>query len=201
MTKQQLREAIRKIIKQELNESAKINTTDKFDIIKRNGERIKGVKFIDMRTYIINGVEKNLNDNDSVEKSTLNENKQYQKGDIVIPNKGPHKGEKHKVIHVNDDGTVNIQPISSKKVQYRLGAVKAKPEDLSEGPYENQPSQTPSKPKTEPAVHPGKPSTDKPNPRRPLGNPEVKPGPKALKATMKEAEMLKQVIKRFKSKK
>jgi hypothetical protein len=63
---------------------------------------------------------------------------------------------------------------------------------------ENQPATAPSKPKTEPAVHPGKPGVGKPKPRRPLGNPEVKPGPKA---TMEEAEMLKQVIKRFKSKK
>jgi len=56
-----------------VDKNTKINTTDKFDIIKRNGERIKGVKFIDMRTYVLNGVEKSLNDNDSVEKSTVNE--------------------------------------------------------------------------------------------------------------------------------
>ena len=51
-------------------------------------------------------------------------------------------------------------------------------------------------PTKEPAVAPGKPAEKKP--RRPLGNPNVKPQPKA---SMKEAEMLKQVIKRFKSKK
>ena len=62
---------------------------------------------------------------------------------------------------------------------------------------ENQPA--PSKPteKPGPAIAPGKPG-EKEGPRRPLGNPNVKPQPKA---TMKEAEMLKQVIKRFKSKK
>ena len=56
----------------------------------------------------------------------------------------------------------------------------------------------PSKPAptTKPTVAPGKPAEKKP--RRPLGNPNVKPAPKA---TMKEAEMLKQVIKRFRSKK
>ena len=45
---------------------------------------------------------------------------------------------------------------------------------------ENAPA--PSKPKETPgpAVAPGKPSTDKPKPRRPLGNPEVKPKPKSL---------------------
>jgi hypothetical protein len=64
---------------------------------------------------------------------------------------------------------------------------------------ENAPA--PSKPKEQPgpAVAPGKPG-EKQGPRRPLGNPNVKPAPKA-KATMKEAEMLKKVIQRFKSKK
>ena len=38
----------------------------------------------------------------------------------------------------------------------------------------------------------------KPKPRRPLGNPDVKPAPKA-KATMSEAEMLSKIIKRFKA--
>ena len=57
----------------------------------------------------------------------------------------------------------------------------------------------PSQPATKPTVAPGKPAEKKP--RRPLGNPNVKPAPKATKATMKEAEMLKQVIKRFRSKK
>jgi len=56
----------------------------------------------------------------------------------------------------------------------------------------------PSKPKETPgpAVAPGKPSTDKPKPRRPLGNPDVKPKPKA---TMTEAEMLAKIVKRFKA--
>ena len=63
---------------------------------------------------------------------------------------------------------------------------------------ENSPA--PSKPKETPgpAIAPGKPSTDKPKPRRPLGNPNVKPNPKA---SMNEAEMLAKIIKRFKDKK
>ena len=61
---------------------------------------------------------------------------------------------------------------------------------------ENQPA--PSKPteKPGPAIAPGKPG-EKEGPRRPLGNPNVKPAPKA---SMKEAEMLKKIVKRFKSK-
>ena len=65
---------------------------------------------------------------------------------------------------------------------------------------ENAPAPSKPAPTKEPAVAPGKPAEKKP--RRPLGNPNVQPAPKAkTKATMKEAEMLKQVIKRFKSKK
>jgi hypothetical protein len=60
----------------------------------------------------------------------------------------------------------------------------------------NEAAPAPSKPTPtkEPAVAPGKPAEKKP--RRPLGNPNVKPQPKA---TMTEAEMLKKLIKRFKS--
>jgi len=46
-----------------------VNTMDKFDVVKRNGDRIKGVKFIDTRTYVLNGVKTSLQDTDSVEKS------------------------------------------------------------------------------------------------------------------------------------
>ena len=53
----------------------------------------------------------------------------------------------------------------------------------------------PSKPETKPTVAPGKPG-EKPKPRRPLGNPDVKPAPKA----MNEEEMLKKIVARFKSK-
>jgi hypothetical protein len=60
---------------------------------------------------------------------------------------------------------------------------------------ENAPA--PSKPSPGPAVAPGKPNTGKPKPRRPLGNPDVKPAPKA----MNEEEMLKKIVARFKSKK
>ena len=57
----------------------------------------------------------------------------------------------------------------------------------------------PSKPKDTPSptVAPGKPSTDKPKPRRPLGNPDVKPGPKA--EGLNEEEMLKKIVQRFRS--
>ena len=62
---------------------------------------------------------------------------------------------------------------------------------------ENAPAPSKPKPSPGPAVAPGKPDTGKPKPRRPLGNPEVKPAPKA----MNEEEMLQKIVARFKSKK
>lgn len=56
----------------------------------------------------------------------------------------------------------------------------------------------PSKPDTKPTVAPGKPG-EKPKPRRPLGNPDVKPNPKAK--AMNEEEMLNKIVARFKAKK
>jgi hypothetical protein len=63
---------------------------------------------------------------------------------------------------------------------------------------ENQPATAPSKPDTKPTVAPGKPG-EKPKPRRPLGNPDVKPNPKAK--AMNEEEMLNKIVARFKAKK
>jgi len=47
-----------------------------------------------------------------------------------------------------------------------------------------------------PTTAPPTTAPGKPKPRRPLGNPSVKPAPKA---SMKEAEMLDKIIKRFRS--
>jgi len=60
----------------------------------------------------------------------------------------------------------------------------------------------PSKPQEKPGVkEPPVKSPGKKEPRRPLGNPNVKPEPKAgvKKATMTEAEMLAKIVKRFKA--
>ena len=64
---------------------------------------------------------------------------------------------------------------------------------------ENAPAPAPSKPKEKPDVaEPPTKAPGKPKPRRPLGNPDVKPAPKA-KASMKEAEMLDKIVKRFRT--
>ena len=67
--------------------------------------------------------------------SVTSEGKEEVKvGDIVIPNKGPHKGQKHVVIAVFPDGTFNIKPqwpgLKASQIKYSQGAVKAKPADI-----------------------------------------------------------------------
>ncbi len=73
--------------------------------------------------------------------------------------------------------------------------------EIIENVLSEAPATAPSKPKPSPgpAVAPGKPGTGKPKPRRPLGNPEVKPNPKA--EGLNEEEMLKKIVARFKAKK
>ena len=56
---------------------------------------------------------------------------------------------------------------------------------------------------TKPTTAPPTTAPGKPKPRRPLGNPDVKPNPKAVKAVkvVNEEEMLVKIVDRFKSKK
>ena len=58
------------------------------------------------------------------------EETKFKVGDIVIAKKGPHKGDKHKVIHVSDDGKLNIQPLG-RDVKYRQGAAGAMPNEVT----------------------------------------------------------------------
>ena len=63
----------------------------------------------------------------------------FKKGDIVIPNIGPHKGEKHKIIHDFGDGSYNIS-LNKKHSRYDQGAAKAKENQLklAEGSSDTQ---------------------------------------------------------------
>jgi len=55
----------------------------------------------------------------------------FKKGDIVIPNMGPHKGDKHEIIHDFGDGSYNIKPLTHpRNIKYKLGASKAKENQL-----------------------------------------------------------------------
>ncbi len=62
------------------------------------------------------------------EESELDEAK-FKKGDIVIPNIGPHKGEKHTIIHDFKNGSYNIS-LNKKHSRYDQGAAKAKENQL-----------------------------------------------------------------------
>lgn len=82
--------------------------------------------------------EEETEEEDGKEKKGLKENSEeskYKVGDEVTPSKGPHKGQKHKVIHVHSSGKYNIKPILShgQKNKYHLGAASASDEDLNEG--------------------------------------------------------------------
>jgi len=64
------------------------------------------------------------------EEVELDEGK-FKKGDIVIPNMGPHKGDKHEIIHDFGDGSYNIKPLTHpRNIKYKLGATKAKENQL-----------------------------------------------------------------------
>ena len=63
------------------------------------------------------------------EEVDLDEGK-MKKGDTVTVLIGPHKGDKHEIIHDFGDGTYNVRPIRVPKIKYKLGAVKAKASDL-----------------------------------------------------------------------
>jgi len=99
--------------------------------------------------------------------------------------------EKQELQDIEDELRYSIQSDSaiSSSMMKRYKELKAK-----EKTNENAPAPSKPTPTKEPAVAPGKPAEKKP--RRPLGNPNVKPQPKA---TMKEANDLAKIIKRFKS--
>lgn len=55
-----------------------------------------------------------------------------QQGQFVLANEGPHKGMRHKVQKIHDDGSMTIVPwdIHPSKCKYRMGAAKARPEQV-----------------------------------------------------------------------
>ena len=56
----------------------------------------------------------------------------FQKGQTVMPSKGPHAGQPHEVIHDHGDGHYNIKPkgLTGSQIKYRMGATKAHKSDL-----------------------------------------------------------------------
>ena len=144
MTKQQLREAIRKIIRQELNEEKTVPNPNK------GKWRIVGIE-----------------SGNPLTKEFYSSKEEAQAASRKLRTK--------------ESGMKIIQLKDTMKMS------------------ENAPAET----KPKPGVKEKEPPTEKPGKRREfVPKPGADPRPKAkTKATMKEAEMLKQVIKRFKSKK
>jgi len=165
MTKQQLRESIRRIINQELNETTYPKAGEKGNI------KVSQLKKGD----ILGG--------SGLEVISISAGAKTPSGKVEVTVKDPKTGKEL----TKTWGKTTIVKVKDKT-------------------NENAPA--PSKPATAPGVkEPPSKTPGKKEPRRPLGNPHTKPdnipakaGTKT-KATMKEAEMLKQVIKRFKSKK
>lgn len=60
----------------------------------------------------------------------------YKVGDHVYPKIGPHKGVKHEIIHVHEDGKLNIRPLGLRgnQIKYKLGAAGAQPDQVSSKP-------------------------------------------------------------------
>jgi hypothetical protein len=184
MTKQQLREAIRRVIKQELlNEALFLPPTqvayfDGYDDAKKG-------KPADVNYY--------RKDMELDEEKT-----------VANPNAG-----KWRIVGIESGTPLTKEFYKSKEeaqaAAKKLGQIKSsgiKYVQLKDTMKVHEAAPAPSKPATSPGTkEPPSKTPDKKEPRRPLGNPNVRPAPKAKKATMKEAEMLKQVIKRFKSKK
>ena len=70
--------------------------------------------------------------NKSLQKQRQQRSESFKVKDIVIPNKGRHKGQKHEIIHDFGNGTYNIKPInlSPRQIKYTMGAAWAKKSDL-----------------------------------------------------------------------
>jgi hypothetical protein len=144
MTKQQLREAIRRIIRQELNEEKTVSNPN------AGKWRIVGIE-----------------SGNPLTKEFYSSKEEAQAASRKLRTK--------------ESGIKIIQLKDTMKMS------------------ENAPA--PAKPATAPGVkEPPAKTPGKKEPRRPLGNPNVKPQPKA-KATIEEASKLKDIIQRFKSRK
>lgn len=155
MTKQQLRETIRRVIKQELNEATFPKAGEKGYV--KVSDLKKGDKLAGSNVEII----------------SISSGVKTPSGKVEVTVKDLKTGKE-------------LTKTWNKSTTVRL---KDKTDEAAPAPSKPAPTK-------EPAVAPGKPAEKKP--RRPLGNPNVKPQPKA---TMKEANDLAKIVNRFRSKK
>jgi len=62
----------------------------------------------------------------------FNEDGGFKVGDVVVPDKGPHVGVPHEVVHLHGNGQINIRPkgIPTTAVKYRLGSAVVHPNEI-----------------------------------------------------------------------
>lgn len=227
MTKKQLRETVRRTIKQELNETkysvvgkngyVKVQNLKKGDILNTTNLEVinvsSGAKTPAGKLEVTLRNDKNELITAIWNKDTVVKLKNKTEEDIIPTSNIKEELKKYidtqstfDIVKRDGETIKNVKFMSNgewykdnEKGGRQIGGKIPDGAKVIKTPVkENAPA--PSKPKETPgpAVAPGKPSTDKPKPRRPLGNPNVKPAPKA---TMNEADMLAKIVKRFKSKK
>ena len=219
MTKQQLREAIRRVIKQELlNEAlylppmqvayfegyddAKKGKPADVNYFRKHMELDEALYLPPMQVAYFEGYD----DAKKGKPADVNYFRKHMELDEEKTVANPNAG-KWRIVGIESGAPLTKEFYKSKEdaqaAAKELGKIKSsgiKYVQLKDTMKVHEAAPAPSKPSTSPGTKERPATPDKKEPRRPLGNPNVRPAPKA-KATMKEAEMLKQVIKRFKSKK
>lgn len=101
----------------------------------------------------------------------------------------------------SDDDAANFDYQRGYEDGYADGVVQGKIEAThTVGLNERSTAPAPTKPAPGPKIAPGKPTTKPDKPRRPLGNPNVDPKPKAKgKMNESEKEIVNKIVNRFKS--
>ena len=108
----------------------KLEDGEKFSFSDDTGEtwmaerKKKNLVFVGVRKKIIVPADKVISESVS---------EAFKVGDKVSVSKGPHKGQKHEIIHVKPGGGYNVKPVGlmARDIKYKLGAAGAKASDVS----------------------------------------------------------------------
>jgi len=110
---------------------SKMSRKDMIDFLGTTEEKAKDMSDQELRDAV---EDKNEDLKENVDNETEIDNPEVKVGDIVVPNKGPHKGMNHEVIAIFPDGSFNIKPkwagLKAADIKYKLGAAKAKIDDV-----------------------------------------------------------------------
>jgi len=113
---------------------SKMSRKDMIDFLGTTEEKAKDMSDQELRDAVEDKNEDLKENVDNEAKEIEIGNPEVKVGDIVVPNKGPHEGRTHEVIAIFPDGSFNIKPkwagLKAADIKYKLGAAKAKPEDV-----------------------------------------------------------------------